>query len=181
MGITFLMALLLSAVAFTISYRNEKKYEKQDKETKWLATLFFCILGSFVGLLVSILIGEKISNNYLASESVVVFGTLDLQPFSNSNDVYIVTGENNNGKKVIWYLQGEELFEEPYNAKIDRNMIIFTSTTAPVKQLVKVDVGSFWELFAFIPESNRYRFVIPYGGLQEGKILKTYKFIPVQE
>lgn len=59
-------------------------------------------------------------------------------------------------------------------------MIVFTNaTTVPVKQVVKVNVGSFWEWFTIIPKTHR--FVIPAGGLQEGKVVKIYKFIPVRE
>lgn len=176
MGITFLTALLFGAIAFFAVCFIDKKNKKQSGGIKWITIFVFAIFGLTLGSIISSYVGENIEKKYLANQApVTVLENIDLLPFSNRQGVYIVTGENQYGKKVAWYLQKEkeELFEEPYND--NANMIIFTDDTAPVKQSVKVDVGSFWKWFAIIP--CKYRFVVPTGGLQEGKIEKIYKFI----
>lgn len=175
MGIPFLMGFLFGVGAFFVVM---KKNKIPDKKIKWTEGLILGIFGMVLGTGVSLDVGKRIAKKYLMSESAMVLKTIGLLPFSNSHGAYIVTGKNQYGEKVAWYLQ-EELFEEPYDEIIDRNMIVFTNDTAPAKQLVKVNVGSFWKWFALVP--NKYRFVIPDKGLQKGKILKTYKFIPVSE
>lgn len=178
MGIIFLTALLFGGVVFFVIFFYDKKDEKQNEITKWVVGTIFAIFGMAVGGIVSDVVGKKIAEKYLISTPVTVLETVNLLPFSGSSGAYIVTGENN-GKKVAWYLREEGLLEEPYEDIIDRNMIVFTNDGVPAKQLVKVNVGSFWKWFALIP--NTYRFVIPAGGLQEGKFVKTYNFISVSE
>lgn len=179
MGIPFLMGLLFGAgVFFAIYYSYEKKDKTPDKKIKWVLGTIFAVVGIIVGGVFSELVGEKIAKKCSVSQaSLRVLETVDLLPFCGSLGAYIVTGENNNGKKVAWYLQEDQLFEEPYNDIVDRKMIVFTNVTAPAKQLVKVNVGSFWKWFVIIP--NIQRLVIPAGGLHKGMIIKTYKFIPV--
>ena len=177
MGIIFLTGILLGFMGVFMVYGSYKK----NKKPKWIIGTvfsFFSLIGLMFGLGLSINIGKEIANKYLASQaSVIVLETIGLLlPFSNSNGAYIVTGENQHDKKVAWYLQKEELFEEPHNDIIDRNMIVFSNAVAPAKQLVQVNVGSFWKWFAVIP--IEYRFVIPVGGLQKGVVVKNYKFIP---
>lgn len=174
MGIIFLMGILLGFMGVFMVYRSDKKKKKTDKKMKWTIGTACFLFGLILGLAVSIDIGKKIANKYQVS--VIVLENIGLLPFSNSNGAYIVTGENQLGKNVAWYLQEEKLFEERYNDIIDSNMIVFSNAVAPAKQLVKVNVGSFWKWFAVI--SNKYRFVIPAGGLQEGVVVKHYKFIP---
>lgn len=178
MGIVFLSALLFG-VATVLGIHNLEKGKKQDKKMKWMVGLFLSIFGMLLGVGISLDVGKKIAEKYLVSESAMVLETVNLLPFSGSFGAYIVTGENNNGKKVAWYLQEDELFEEPYNNIIDSNMIVFSNASAPAEQLVRVNVGIFWRWFAIIPIKNR--FIIPAGGLQEGKVVKNYKFIPVSK
>ena len=178
MGIMFLMGILLGFMGvFMIHLKVVIIKPKPNKKTEWIMGTVFALFGLMIGLGLSIDIGKKIAKKYLASQaSVIVLETIGLLSFSNSNGAYIVTGENQHDKKTAWYLQEEELFEKPYNDIIDRDMIVFSNAVAPAKQLVKVNVGSFWKWFAVIP--NEYRFVIPAGGLQEGVVVKNYKFIP---
>lgn len=161
MTIPFLMAFLFGSGAFLWGL-------------EWKGMLTLAIVGMFLGVGLSIYIEEKIIRNCLTGEQVVVVETFDLLPFSNKDDkdVYIVTGEDQYGKKVAWYLQKNELIIEEY----DKIVFIETNATMPAKQLVKVDVGSFWRWFDITPD--RYRFVVPVGGVQEGKVVKTYKFLP---
>lgn len=182
MGITLLTVFLFGAGTFLLGVRSHAK--KLNKRTKWAVGLVIvpisAILGMFVGGGFSFDMGKEIEKKYLVNQApITILKNIDLIPFSNSNRVYIIKGKNQYGKKVIWYLRegGGELFEEPYNDTIDRDMIVFTNATTPAKQLVKVNVGSFWEWFAFVPK--KYRFVIPTDGIREGKVLKTYKYTPV--
>lgn len=177
MGIIFLFGILFG-VAMVSGISNLEKRKKQDKKIKWMAGLFLGIFGMLLGLGISLDVGKKIAKKYL-TEPAMVLKTIDLLPFSGSFGAYIVTGENQYGEKMAWYLQDGELFEESYNNIIDRNMIVFSNTNAPAEQLVRVNAGIFWRWFAVIPIGHR--FVIPAGGLQEGKIVKTYKYISVSE
>lgn len=176
MGIFFLVECVFSLLAaFVIVYNPlGEDGRKQSWATKCLVATMFGIVGTFGGGVVSAEFGEAIVKKYLASP-ITILETVDLNPFPNSNGAYIVVSEKN-GKKAL-YLQGGKLFEKSYNEIADR--IVFANTTTPAKQLVKVNVGSFWEWFAFIPKT--YRFVIPLNGLQEGNILETYKYIPIPE
>lgn len=178
MGIVFLVGLLFGAATVSGIYSLEKR-KKQDKKIKWMTGLFLGTFGMLLGVGISLDVGKEIAEKYSASEPAMVLKTIGLLPFSNSHGAYIVTGENQYGEKVAWYLQEDELFEEPYNNIIDRNMIVFSNTSAPAEQSVRVNVGIFWRWFAIIPIKNR--FIIPAGGLQKGKIVKNYKFISVSE
>ena len=46
----------------------------------------------------------------------------------------------------------------------------FSNAVGTAKQLVKVNVGSFWKWFVVIP--NEYRFVIPIGGVARRRVVK---------
>lgn len=176
MGIPFLMGFLFGVGAFFVVM---KKNKIPDKKIKWTVGLILGIFGIMLGTGVSLDVGKRIAKKYLMSESAMVLKTIGLLPFSNSHGAYIVTGENQYGEKVAWYLQEGELFEEPYNNIIDSNMIVFSNASAPAEQSVRVNIGIFWRWFAIIPIKNR--FIVPAGGLQEGRIVKNYKYIPVRE
>lgn len=180
MGIKFLMGLLFGIVAFFAVYVvYDKKHKNSNRGLKWLIASLLFFVGMLLGIGFSANVGEKIAKKYLESQATItVLDSIGLLPFSGTFGAYIITGENNIGEKVAWYLQENgNLFEEPYDDIIDRNMIVFTNAIAPAKQLVKVNVGSFWKWFVIIP--NIQRLVIPAGGLHKGMIIKTYKFIPV--
>lgn len=168
MGVILLTGFIFGVVAFFLAYALN-----DNSQVKWALGIASAFVGLLLGVFFSLMVGEVITKKYLASHrdsELVVLKTTNLLPFlhdNRSDRVYMITGENPGGKKVVLYLQdNKRLVEENYDLVFNRNIVLSSKGNAPAKQLIKIDVNGFWRWFAII--QSGYRFVIPPGGLQEG-------------
>lgn len=190
MGIPILIGLLFGSAAFFSAryfYETRRSNANTNTNIKWAFGLWFMIFGLIAGLVVSHYTGEKIAKRCLEKNQVVITKTINLVPFCPWSDgVYIATSKKyyelylvNPYRNVIYFLEQHKQSIEFVEREWDQTKkeIVFSDSGGFIQE-IRPDVGVFWRWFVGkIPTKSQI--VIPEGGLQEGSVVTTYTFVPL--